>query len=96
MVIPSGFFRHVECQKVCKQHKSLYGLKQDPRQWNMKLTEALVQMGFKQIHYDYSLFTKQTGNDVVVILVYVDDLLITRSSHELLCSTRQDIKKGSR
>jgi len=54
MVIPSGFARQGECQKVCKLHKSLYGLKQAPRQWNMKLTEALVQMGFKQSHYDYS------------------------------------------
>jgi len=46
-----------------------------------------------QSHYDYSLFTKQAGDDVVVILVYVDDLLITGSSHELLCRNRQDIQK---
>ncbi|XP_015170047.1 uncharacterized mitochondrial protein AtMg00810-like [Solanum tuberosum] len=46
-----------------------------------------------QSHYDYSLFTKQAGDAVVVILVYVDDLLITGSSHELLCRTKQDIQK---
>ncbi|XP_049387757.1 uncharacterized mitochondrial protein AtMg00810-like, partial [Solanum stenotomum] len=59
----------------------------------MKLTEALVQMGFKQSHYDYSLFTKQSGDDIVVILVYVDDILVTGSNHQLLCNTRQEIQK---
>jgi len=58
MEIPSGFARQGECHKVCKLHKSLYGLKQAPRQWNIKLTEAFVQMRFSQSHYDYSLFTK--------------------------------------
>lgn len=63
MQIPEGFVRQGESKKVCKLHKSLFGLKQAPRQWNKKLTDALVQMGFTQSHYDYSLFTKrQKGN----------------------------------
>lgn len=60
MQIPEGFAGQGESKKVCKLHKSLYGLKQAPRQWNRKLTDALVQMGFTQSHYDYSLFTKKT------------------------------------
>ncbi|XP_019231436.1 PREDICTED: uncharacterized protein LOC109212260 [Nicotiana attenuata] len=59
----------------------------------MKLTEALVCMGFQQSHYDYSLFTKKAGSDIVVILVYVDDLLITGNNQQLLCETRSDLKK---
>lgn len=35
---------------------SLYGLKQVSRQWNHKLTEALVTLKFRQSQYDYSLF----------------------------------------
>lgn len=58
MDIPCDFSSQGESHKVCKLHKSLYGLKQAPRQWNVKVTEALVAMGFKQSHYDYSLFTK--------------------------------------
>lgn len=58
MDIPKGFARQGESQKVCKLNKSLYGLKQAPRQWNLKLTEALVHMGFNS-HHDYSLFTKR-------------------------------------
>ena len=53
MVIPHGFSKSETSTKVCKLHKSLYGLKQAPRQWNLKLTEALLQLGFVQSHYDY-------------------------------------------
>lgn len=77
MDIPSGFTRQGDCHKICKLHKSLYGLKETPRQWNVKLTEALVQMGFKQSHYDYSLFTEHANayDDTVVVLVYVDSAI---------------------
>lgn len=57
--------------------KSLYGLKQAPRQWNAKLSEALVHLGFMQSQHDHSLFVKGTGNHTVIILVYVDDMLLT-------------------
>nr|XP_016445243.1 PREDICTED: uncharacterized mitochondrial protein AtMg00810-like [Nicotiana tabacum] len=60
----------------------------------MKLTEALLNMGFQQSYYDYSLFTKKAGDDIVVILVYVDDLLITGNNQQLLCSTRSDLMKN--
>lgn len=50
-------------------------------------------MGFKQSHYDYSLFTQQSGSDIVVVLLYVNDLLISGSNHKLLCNTRQVIQK---
>lgn len=47
MEIPYGFARQGETYKVCKLHESLYGLKKAPSQWNIKLTEVFVQMGFK-------------------------------------------------
>ncbi|KAF3683495.1 putative C2 domain-containing protein-like [Capsicum annuum] len=45
--------------------------------WNLKLTEALVPSGFHQSHYEYSLFIKNLDTDIALILVYVDDLIIT-------------------
>lgn len=73
-------------------HKSLYGLKQTPRQWKFKLAEALTQLGFFQSHYDYSLFTKRETKDLIVVLVYVDDLLVTGSCSDLRVKTKNDLQ----
>lgn len=79
MDLPQGFQRQGE-QKACKLLKSLYDLKQASRQWNLKLTEALVSAGFIQSTFDYSIFTKKSGIDIVVILIYVDDLCTSYGS----------------
>ncbi|GJY18649.1 retrovirus-related pol polyprotein from transposon TNT 1-94 [Tanacetum coccineum] len=65
--------------KVCKLRKSLYGLKKAPRQWFAKLSNALLSFGYKQYKADYSLFTKTNAEGFIVVLVYVDDLMITSS-----------------
>jgi len=88
MVPPPGLLSEGELSKVCKLQKSLYGLKQASRQWNLKLCEALISSGFVQSHHDYSLFSKGSGSDLVLILVYVDDLLIISSSSQLIQETK--------
>ena len=70
---------------MCRLLKSLYGLKQTSRQWNQNLTNALIQSGFTQSKLDYSLFTKTNGTgDIVIILIYVDDLLLSVSCDRLI------------
>lgn len=59
----------------------------------MKLTEALLDMKFQQSHYDYSLFTKKIDGDILIILVYVDDLLITGSDLNLIQQVRKDLQQ---
>ncbi len=44
---PDGFHEGGP-NRVCKLKKSLYGLKQAARQWNIKLHSALTEMGFKR------------------------------------------------
>ncbi|XP_015159510.1 uncharacterized mitochondrial protein AtMg00810-like [Solanum tuberosum] len=50
-------------------------------------------MGFLQSHYDYSLFTKKVKNELLVILVYVDDLLITGSNLNLIQQVKKDLQQ---
>lgn len=88
MEIPVGFRSQGESH-VCRLRKSLYGLKQASRQWNSKLTEALIRGGYVQSKYDYSLFTKRDGGNMVVLLIYVDDLLITGSSASMIDELKQ-------
>jgi len=70
--------------KVCKLNKALYGLKQASRQWNKEFTQFLTSNDFLKSKNDYSLFTKgelQSGT-FLAVLVYVDDVLITREDEE--------------
>lgn len=85
MKLPKGFYSSEKGENlVCRLVKSLYDLKQASRQWNAKLTDALLNSGYQQSHRDYSLFTKKKGSGLVIILVYVDDLLITGNDTALI------------
>ena len=69
---------------VCKLKKSLYGLKQAPRAWYMKILGYFVNIGFSKCFSDSDLYVLNQGKDMVLILLYVDDLLITRNNDEII------------
>nr|GEV44781.1 ribonuclease H-like domain-containing protein [Tanacetum cinerariifolium] len=75
---PEGYFP--PDNKVCRFKKFIYGLKQDPRQWNAKLTSTLIENGFSQSKSGYSLYTKYDKGVFLALLVYVDDIIITGNS----------------
>ena len=58
---------------VCKLKKELYGLKQAPRAWYYRLDKYLQDKGFKKGRIDSNLYIKFEGDDLLVVLVYVDD-----------------------
>ncbi|GJY03740.1 putative RNA-directed DNA polymerase [Tanacetum coccineum] len=76
MNLPEGFCDKNE-KKVCKLVKSLYGLKQAPRKWNEKLSSILFENGFVQSANDFSLFIKHDQGVILILLVYVDDIIVT-------------------
>ncbi|GJY46167.1 ribonuclease H-like domain-containing protein [Tanacetum coccineum] len=69
-------------KRVCKLKKSLYGLKQAPRKWNAKLTQTLIECGFRQSKSDYSLFTTSENGNFLSLLVYVDDIIVTGNNFD--------------
>ncbi|GKV03503.1 hypothetical protein SLEP1_g15792 [Rubroshorea leprosula] len=88
MKIPQGFLTKNE-HRVCKLHKSLYGLKQASRNWFEKLTNSLQAAGFKQSYVDYSLFTSTKGKSFVAVLIYVDDIIITGNDSTRIKALKQ-------
>ncbi|RVW64436.1 Retrovirus-related Pol polyprotein from transposon RE1 [Vitis vinifera] len=84
MTQPQGFVNPTYPTYVCKLHKALYGLKQAPRAWFQKLRIALLDYGFQSSRADTSLFIFHTATDILILLVYVDDILVTGSNPTLV------------
>lgn len=62
---------------VCKLLCSHYGLKQAPRAWFEQFCKTLLHAGFQQSQYDLTLFPCNTSHCITILLVYVDDIIIT-------------------
>lgn len=77
---------------VCKLNTSIYRLRQASRQWFTKFSCALLSHGFVQSKVDYSLFTRGHGNTFVALLVYVDDIILTGPSPNVLNLVKEVLK----
>lgn len=81
---PPGFEDPAFPHHVCRLNKALYGLKQAPRAWFNKFTNFLHEFGFTCSSADPSLFTFHHEHQTLVLLLYVDDVLLTRNSPKLV------------
>ncbi|RLN29889.1 hypothetical protein C2845_PM05G00250 [Panicum miliaceum] len=88
---PKGFESKIHPEYVCKLKKALYGLKQDPRAWYGKIGEFFIQSSFKVAPSDSSLFMKAKQRRLVIVVVYVDDLIITEDYSEEIQRTRENL-----
>lgn len=70
-----------------KLKKGLYGLRQSPLLWFKTLKDFLVEQGFAQSEYDHSVFVK----DDIITEIYVDDILITGASEEIINKLKQQL-----
>ena len=70
---------------MCRLKKGIYGLKQVPRSWYIKVDTFFKHQGFLKIKNDSSLYMKEDkqGN-VCLISLYVDDLIITGGAYQLV------------
>jgi hypothetical protein len=82
-----GFDDPAHPDLICCLRKSLYGFKQAPRAWYSRFATYLTTMGFIEAKSDTSLFIFRHGSDTVYLLLYVDDIILTASSTELLRHT---------
>ena len=72
-----GFVDMKNPQKVCLLKRSLYGLKQSPRQWNRRFDDFVRAQGYTRSEYDQCVYFKKNNEGVYVyMLLYVDEILI--------------------
>ncbi|GJV95719.1 ribonuclease H-like domain-containing protein [Tanacetum coccineum] len=81
---PPGFVDVRFPNHVCRLQRSLYGLKQAPRAWFQRFAGYATRAGFYHSRCDSSLFIYRQGSQVAYLLLYVDDIILTASSTELL------------
>lgn len=81
---PTGFVDAERPSAVCLLDKSLYSLRQAPRAWFTCFADFAVTLGFRATRSDSSLFVLRRGADIVYLLLYVDDIVLTGSSTGLL------------
>ncbi|GKD15447.1 zinc finger, CCHC-type containing protein [Tanacetum coccineum] len=74
---PEGFVQQRNSGKVYKLIKALYGLRQAPRAWNVKLDQTLKSLDFKKCNLEQAVYTKRSKTSTLIVGVYVDDLIIT-------------------
>jgi hypothetical protein len=78
---------------VCKLKKALYDLKQAPKVWLDKIDQYLVTSGFQTSNADFSLYVKETNHGIVIIIIYVDDLIITGDNDEDIFNLKKLLKQ---
>jgi len=84
MTQPGGCVVLGQKEKVCKLLKSLYGLKQTPKQWHEKLDNVLLSEGFSTNDVDKYECSKSENNECVIICLYVDDMLIFGTYNDIV------------
>eukprot|EP00253_Pinus_taeda_P026377 PITA_26377 len=89
---PLGFIQ-TNSSLVCRLKKSLYGLKQAPRAWYAKMDSFLLDTGFSKCHSDNTVYTKKVGKSLIILVLYVDDLILTGSDPNLINHVKSSLKK---
>lgn len=76
MTQPEGFVNPKDARKICKLRRSIYGLKQASRRWNIRFDQTVKEFGFIQNEDESCVYKKVSGSHVAFLVLYVDDILL--------------------
>ena len=93
MAQPEGFIHSKYPNKVCKIERSIYGLKQASRSWNICFHEKIKEFGFSRSEYESCVYYKASGSNVTFLVLYVDDILIIGNNIPMLQSVKDWLGK---
>ncbi|KAJ9546217.1 hypothetical protein OSB04_025924 [Centaurea solstitialis] len=90
---PEGFEDPKNPNKVCKLLKSIYGLKQASRSWNLHFDDRIKEFGFTKSEFEPCVYTKFSGSIVTFLVLYVDDILLIGNDVPTLQSVKSWLSK---
>jgi hypothetical protein len=73
----------------CRLKKSLYGLKQALREWYAKMDSYLLSQNFVRCKLDPIVYMLRTTDSIILLVLYVDDLLITDCSTSTIATIKR-------
>nr|GEW03743.1 zinc finger, CCHC-type [Tanacetum cinerariifolium] len=89
---PEGFVKQGNTGKVYKLIKDLYGLREAPRAWNVKLDQTLKSLDFKKCNLEQAVYTRRSKTSTLIVGVYVDDLIITGTPRKEIDAFKSQMK----
>ena len=89
MVQPEGFVAKGQEQKICKLLRSIYGLKQASRSWNLRFDKTIKSYGFDQNVNEPCVYKYIKDNKVVFLVLYVDNILLIGNDVEILSNIKK-------
>ena len=90
---PPGYVQN-KSRLIYLLKKFLYGLKQAPRAWYSKMDNFLLDTSFSRSHFDHNFYTKKERNHLIILVLYVDDLILTSSDPKLLTHVKSSLKQN--
>ena len=90
---PEGFVEKGKEDHVYKLSKALYGLRQAPRAWNIKLDRVLKEMEFTKCTKEPAVYQKKQKGELLIIAIYVDDLFVTGTSLNVIKQFKDDMSR---
>jgi hypothetical protein len=94
MTQPEGFVDPKHAGKICKLQKSIYGLKQASRSWNMCFDEVVKGFGFIKNIEEPCVYMKVSGSAVVFLVLYVDDILLIGNDIPMMEVVKSSLRKS--
>ena len=94
MIQPEGFVDPKDAGKVCKLQRSIYGLKQASRSWNLRFDEVVKEFGFIKNGKVACVYKKVSGSTIAFLILYVDDILLVGNDIEFLGTIKDSLKKS--
>jgi len=78
---------------VCKLKKSIYGLKQVPRQWYLKFNIFMASSEYTRLQTDHCCYFKYFKNSYIILLLYVDDMLVVGPSMKKIVNLKAQLAR---
>ncbi|KMQ90721.1 retrovirus-related pol polyprotein from transposon tnt 1-94 [Lasius niger] len=76
---------------ACRLKKASYGLRQAGRQWYIRLRDKLNKMGLSPTHGEPCLYQARRGEDILLLLIYVDDILVASRDEGWMKEFKRDL-----